>query len=156
VPDLELHRDDGYVFSADRARFDLPRVHRWLSTDAYWALGRPLERMRAALDGSESFGIYRDDSQVAVARVVTDGAIFAYLCDVYVDPEHRGRGLGGWLVRVLRDHYAARGLSRFLLVTRDAHSIYAREGFAEVDPGRWMECDLRHTQGPEAPPALTV
>jgi GNAT superfamily N-acetyltransferase len=154
--ELELRRDDGYVLSSDRARLDVSRVHRWLSTDAYWALGRTLERMRAALDGSEAFGIYQGGDQVAVARVVTDGAVFAYLCDVYVEPEHRGRGLGGWLVRVLRDHYAARGLTRFLLVTRDAHGLYAKEGFKQVDPGRWMECDLRHTQGPEAPPDLTV
>jgi GNAT superfamily N-acetyltransferase len=92
--------------------------------------------MRAAVDGSEPFGIYVDGSQAAIARVVTDGAVFVYLCDVYVERAHRGKGLGGWLVRSLRDHYAARGLSRFLLVTRDAHAVYAREGFAEVEPGR--------------------
>jgi GNAT superfamily N-acetyltransferase len=136
-------RDDGYELSGDRARIDLARVHRWLSTDSYWAAGRPLEQMRAALDGSEPFGIYRGGEQVAVARVVTDGAIFAYLCDVYVDPAHRGKGLGSWLVEVLRAHYADRGLQRFLLVTRDAHAVYARHGFAEVAAGRWMECDLR-------------
>ncbi|MDY7085205.1 MAG: GNAT family N-acetyltransferase [Actinomycetota bacterium] len=137
-------RVDGYELSAARERVDLVTVHRWLSTDAYWALGRPLEQMRAALDGSEPYGVYdRDGNQVAVARVVTDGAVFAYLCDVYVDPAHRGRGIGGWLVRYLRDHYAARGLNRFLLVTRDAHDVYAPHGFAAVEPGRWMECDLR-------------
>jgi GNAT superfamily N-acetyltransferase len=140
---LELRRDDGYELSADRARVDLPLVHRWLSTDAYWAMGRPTERMRAAIDGSEPFGIYRDGAQVAIARVVTDGAVFAYLCDVYVDPAHRGKGLGSWLVAVLRDHYAGLGLERFLLVTRDAHAVYARHGFTQVEPGRWMECDLR-------------
>jgi GNAT superfamily N-acetyltransferase len=140
---LELSRDDGYELSADGARVDLPLVHRWLSTDAYWAMGRPTERMRAAIDGSEPFGIYRDGPQVAIARVVTDGAVFAYLCDVYVDPAHRGKGLGNWLVAVLRDHYAGLGLERFLLVTRDAHAVYARHGFTQVEPGRWMECDLR-------------
>lgn len=137
-------RDDGYALSSERERIDLARVHRWLSTDAYWALGRPLEQMRAALAGSEPFGVYdASGTQVAIARVVTDGAVFAYLCDVYVDPAHRGRGLGGWLVRLLRDHYASRGLTRFVLVTLDAHAVYARHGFTEVEPGRWMECDLR-------------
>ena len=140
---LELSRDDGYALSAERARIDLPLVHRWLSTDSYWAFGRPLEQMRAALDGSQPFGIYRDGGQVAISRVVTDGAVFAYLCDVYVDPAHRGKGLGGWLVRSLRDHYAGRGLRRFLLATRDAHAVYARHGFAGVDPEEWMVCDLR-------------
>ena len=118
-------------------------MHRWLSTDSYWAFGRPQRQVRAAFDGSEPFGIYRDSAQVAVARVVTDGAVFAYLCDVYVDPAHRGKGLGGWLVRGLRDHYAGRGLNRFLLATRDAHGVYAPHGFTDVEPGRWMECDLR-------------
>ena len=146
---LRERRDDGYELTSERERIDVPLVHRWLSTDAYWAMDRPLERMRAALDGSEVFGIYAaDDAQVAVARVVTDGTVFAYLCDVYVDRGHRGKGLGGWLVRALRDHYAVRGLSRFLLVTRDAHAVYARHGFVEVDPGRWMECDLRAVAEP--------
>jgi GNAT superfamily N-acetyltransferase len=140
---VDERRDDGYELSGDRARIDLDRVHRWLSTDSYWAAGRPLDQMRIALDGSEPFGIYRDTEQVAVARVVTDGAIFAYLCDVYVAPAHRGSGLGSWLVRALRSHYSARGLQRLLLVTRDAHEVYARQGFAEVEAGRWMECDLR-------------
>jgi GNAT superfamily N-acetyltransferase len=139
---IELRRVDGYELSSARERIDLGRVHRWLAGDAYWAIGRPLEQMRAALDGSDAFGIYRDGEQVAVARVVTDGAIFAYLCDVYVDRAHRGNGLGGWLVESLREHYSQRGLRRFLLVTRDAHAVYARHGFREVDPGRWMECDL--------------
>lgn len=153
---LELRRDDGYELSGDRDRVDVGRVHRWLSTDAYWAMGRTLERMRAAIDGSETYGVYRDGEQVAVARVVTDNTIFAYLCDVYVDRGHRGQGLGGWLVGSLRDHLAARGLSRFLLVTKDAQPLYARHGFAEVEPGRWMECDLSHTQRPNGVEGLTV
>jgi len=153
---LELRRDDGYELSSDRARIDLPRVHHWLSTDAYWAMGRSAERMRAAVEGSTPYGIYLGGEQVAVARIITDGAIFAYLCDVYVDRGHRGKGLGGWLVESLRDHLAERGLTRFLLVTQDAQSLYARYGFAGVDPGRWMMCDLSHTQRPEGVEGLTV
>jgi GNAT superfamily N-acetyltransferase len=153
---LELRRDDGYELSADPGRIEHERVHRWLSTDAYWAIGRSPERMRAALEGSEPFGVYRGGEQVAVARVVTDGAIFAYLCDVYVEPGHRGQGLGGWLIESLCDHLAGRGLTRFLLVTRDAQPLYARHGFGAVEPGRWMECDLAHRQRPEGIPGLTV
>ncbi|GAA0521369.1 N-acetyltransferase [Paractinoplanes deccanensis] len=139
---LEERRDDGYELSSERERIDLPVVHRWLSTDAYWAIGRPIEQMRAALDGSEAYGVYLGDTQVAVARVITDGAVFAYLCDVYVDPAHRGKGLAGWLVGSLRDHYAARGLKRFVLTTRDAQPVYAGQGFVDVEPGQWMTCDL--------------
>ena len=153
---LELRRDDGYELSGRRDRVDLARVHRWISTDAYWAMGRSIERMRAAIDGSEPYGVYRGGEQVAVARVVTDSAVFAYLCDVYVDRGHRGKGLGGWLVASLRDHLAGRGLTRFLLVTKDAKPLYARHGFTEVEPGRWMVCDLSHTQRAESPAGLTV
>jgi len=153
---LELRREDGYELSSDRSRVDLPRVHRWLSTDAYWAMGRSVERMRAAVEGSEPYGIYLGGEQVAVARVVTDGAIFGYLCDVYVDRAHRGRGLGGWLVEALCEHLRGRGLTRFLLVTRDAQPLYARYGFTAVDPERWMVCDLGHTQRPDDAPGLTV
>ncbi|GIM91270.1 GNAT family N-acetyltransferase [Paractinoplanes toevensis] len=144
---VKLRREDGYELSDDRDRIDLSEVHRWLSTDAYWAIGRPLETMRKAIEGSEVFGVYLDDDQVAIARVITDGAVFAYLCDVYVDPGHRGRGLGGWLVRTLRDHYQEHGLRRFLLATNDAHGLYAKHGFVGVEMDRWMECDLRHMQG---------
>jgi GNAT superfamily N-acetyltransferase len=153
---LELRRADGYHLSSDRALVDLPKVHHWLSTDAYWAMGRSEEQMRAGFEGSEPYGVYLDGDQVAFARVITDNAIFAYLCDVYVDRAHRGRGVGGWLVESMRDHLIARGLRRFLLATKDAHTLYARYGFVTADPERWMECDLRHTQRPEVVRDLTV
>jgi GNAT superfamily N-acetyltransferase len=142
---LTASRADGYELSDDRSRVDLGLVHEWLSTDSYWAQGRTLELMRAAVDGSTPYGVYRvaDGRQVAFARVVTDGAVFAYLCDVYVDRSCRGLGLGTWLVRALRDDLARRGVGRLVLVTKDAHGVYAPLGFAPVVPGRWMECDPR-------------
>jgi GNAT superfamily N-acetyltransferase len=84
--------------------------------------------------------------------VVTDGATFAWLCDVYIDRKARGVGLGGWLVGVARDHLLERGVYRIVLATADAHEVYAREGFAPLGvPGRWMEIDLRDTTDfPEA------
>jgi GNAT superfamily N-acetyltransferase len=139
-----LDERNGYELSDDSGRIDVTPVHRWLATDSYWALGRPLDAMRTALARSDVFGIYLPGgAQVAFARVVTDDAVFAYLCDVYVDREHRGRGLGSWLVRRIRERYAARGLRRFLLATRDAHTLYTPHGFADVEPGKWMECDLQ-------------
>ena len=130
-----------YEISTDPARLDVPRVHHWLSTDAYWALGRPLERQRAAIDGSLNFGAYHTDSgeQHAYARVVTDRATFAWLCDVYVDPAARGHGLGTTLVTAVRDHLAPYGLRRILLATHDAHGVYAKLGFEPLThPDRWM------------------
>ncbi|WP_431880069.1 GNAT family N-acetyltransferase [Micromonospora marina] len=140
-------RADGYEISTDPDRIDLDRVHVWLATDAYWALGRDRETVVRAFAGSIGFGVYRpaDGRQVAVARVVTDGATFAWLCDVYVDPAERGRGLGTWLAGAVRDHLGELGVSRILLATLDAHGVYAKIGFRPVVADRWMELDQRVT-----------
>jgi GNAT superfamily N-acetyltransferase len=141
-----IKREDGYVLSTEPERVDVDLVHRWLSTDAYWAMGRPRDLVVRALEGSLVFGVYRPDDgvQVAFARVVTDSATFAWLCDVYVDRSERGRGLGTWMVGEIRDDLTARGVRRILLATADAHEVYAKVGFAAVaEPSRWMELDLR-------------
>ncbi|MFF5176670.1 GNAT family N-acetyltransferase [Micromonospora sp. NPDC000316] len=143
---FSLTRSDGHLISTDPARLDLDLVHHWLSTDAYWALGRDRETVERAFAGSVPFGVYRpeDGRQVAVARVVTDGATFAWLCDVYVDRDARGIGLGGWLAGAVRDHLAELGVRRILLSTKDAHEVYARVGFTPLDaPERWMQLDRR-------------
>ncbi|MET7640473.1 GNAT family N-acetyltransferase [Streptomyces sp. NPDC005438] len=137
LPEADLD----YEISTDPDRLDVDRVHHWLSTDAYWALGRDRERQRAAMDASLNFGLYATDSgeQLAYARVVTDLATFAYLCDVYVDRAHRGRGLGGALVRAVTERLEPHGLRRMLLATEDAHQLYARYGFEPLNaPGTWM------------------
>ncbi|MEU9098844.1 GNAT family N-acetyltransferase [Streptomyces sp. NPDC048361] len=134
-----------YAISADPARLDPARVHHWLSTDAYWALGRTREKQDAAIAGSLNFGAYEVSSglQVAYARVVTDHATFAWLCDVYVDPAVRGKGLGTALVAAVRDHLAPAGLRRIMLATADAHGVYEKLGFRALeDPTRWMTLGL--------------
>ncbi|MEU2588469.1 GNAT family N-acetyltransferase [Streptomyces avermitilis] len=131
----------GYELSTDPARIDLDRVHRWLSADAYWAIGRPREKQERAVAGSLNFGVYAPASgeQVAYARVVTDRATFAWLCDVYVDPSVRGRGIGTALVGGVRAHLEPLGLRRVLLATEDAHGVYAKLGFKPLDtPDHWM------------------
>ena len=145
---LTATRSDGYLLTGDRSRLDLDLVHHWIATDTYWARGRSRESMRAAIDGSVPLGVYHPGGrQVAFARVVTDGVVFAYLSDVYVDRSVRGLGLGTWLVRCLRDELARRGLRRFALTTEDAHGLYAKVGFTGVRGDRWMECDLRAPEG---------
>ncbi|MEW1912086.1 GNAT family N-acetyltransferase [Kitasatospora sp. NPDC085895] len=131
----------GYELSTDPERLDRALVHRWLSEDAYWALGRPREKQERAIGGSLNFGVYESASgaQVGYARVVTDGATFGWLCDVYVAPGARGRGLGTALTAAVRDHLAPFGLRRIMLATADAHEVYAKAGFAPLDdPGKWM------------------
>ncbi|MEV6263711.1 GNAT family N-acetyltransferase [Streptomyces sp. NPDC051784] len=131
----------GYVISGDPARIDAARVHHWLSTDAYWATGRTREQQDRMMDGSLNFGAYdlASGEQAAYARVVTDRASFAWICDVYVDRPARGRGLGTRLVTAVRDELAPLGVRRFMLATKDAHGVYARLGFAPLaEPDMWM------------------
>lgn len=132
---------DGYRISVDPARLDRALVHRWLSEDSYWALGRSREKQDAAIDGSLNFGVYDGVSgaQVGYARVVTDRATFGWLCDVYVDRSVRGKGLGTALAGAVRDHLAPYGLRRILLATGDAHGVYAKVGFEPLAaPDKWM------------------
>jgi GNAT superfamily N-acetyltransferase len=120
---------------------DRELVHRWLSEQAYWALGRARERNDRAIDGSRVFAVLDDGTgaQVAYARVVTDGAEFAWLCDVFVDETVRGRGVGELLVRGVVDALAPLGLRRMLLATSDAHGLYRKVGFEPLEhPDRWM------------------
>lgn len=131
----------GYEISTDPARLDAELIHRWLSQDAYWAMGRSRERQDLAIGNSLNFGAYDSASgaQVGYARVVTDHATFAWLCDVYVAPAARGKGLGTALATAVRDYLAPSGLRRVLLATADAHEVYAKVGFEPLtDPGKWM------------------
>ncbi|MFF7736894.1 GNAT family N-acetyltransferase [Streptomyces sp. NPDC007984] len=132
---------EGYEISTDPGRVDGERVHHWLSTDAYWALGRTREKQDRAIEGSLNFGVHETVSgeQVAYARVITDRATFAWLCDVYVDPSVRGKGVGSALVAAVREETRQYGVRRVLLATHDAHGVYAKLGFAPLErPEHWM------------------
>jgi GNAT superfamily N-acetyltransferase len=129
-----------YEISDDPARIDVVAVHEFLTNDAYWSPGIPLDVVRRAIAGSIVFGLYTSDgSQVGFTRVVSDRATFAWVCDVYVLPEHRGNGMGKWLMETVKSHPDLQGLRRWLLATRDAHGLYAQFGFVEAAPGSLME-----------------
>jgi GNAT superfamily N-acetyltransferase len=143
-------RDDRYEIDTSPERLDVPRVHQWLSTDAYWALGRTAEVTQAAIAGSLCFGVYDPaGEQVGFARAVTDRTTFAWLCDVYIARSARGNGLGTWLAQAVHDHLLDMGIYRILLATADAHEVYAKTGFGPLlRPERWMEIDLRKRSDP--------
>lgn len=135
---------DGYLLTCEPGRVDLDRVHTWLSQESYWALGREREVFERSVAGSIPYSVHTQERQVAFARVVTDGATFAWIGDVFVDEQHRGRGLGTWLVESIVEDLAVLGVQRVLLATRDAHEVYRRCGFAALDGAdRWMEIDRR-------------
>jgi GNAT superfamily N-acetyltransferase len=132
-------RDD-YTISADRSRLDLDLIHNYLCNESYWATGRSREVVICSIKNSLPFGIYHGSDQVGFARIVTDYATFAWVADVFVLPEHRGRGLSKWLMEVIIAHRQLQGFRRWVLSTRDAHGLYERFGFIPLHrPERWME-----------------
>lgn len=146
IPSMIARRDDQYEIDTDPERLDVDRLHRWLSTDAYWARGRSRATVEQAIRGSLNFGVHHPEhGQVGYARVVTDLATFAWWCDVYIDRAHRGAGLGTWLVTTVRDHLTPYSLSRTILGTADAHALYAKVGFAPYPrPDQLM---MLHSEG---------
>lgn len=129
-----------YAVSLDKNLLQIDVIHAFL-TASYWSPGIPRAVVETAIANSLCAGAYAaDGAQVAFARLVTDHATFGYLADVFVLPEHRGRGLATVVVRALLELPAVRGFRRLLLATRDAHAVYARLGFAPVeDPTPFMQ-----------------
>jgi GNAT superfamily N-acetyltransferase len=128
-----------YSLTADRRRVDVDAVHAFL-TSCFWAGGISKELVAKSIEHSLCFSVFDGPAQVAFARVVTDYCTYAYLCDVYVLEDHRGRGLGTWMMEFVMKHPELQGLRRFQLVTRDAHGLYTRFGFKSPDhPERQME-----------------
>ncbi|GAA2917446.1 GNAT superfamily N-acetyltransferase [Microbacterium keratanolyticum] len=134
-----------YSFTADDSHIDRDRVHRWLSEQAYWAKGRSRSVQERAMDASRNYGVIDAvGTQVAYARVVTDGVTFAWLCDVFVADDARGNGIGKMLVEGVIDDLSPLPITRILLATADAHGLYAQYGFApSEDPHRYMIRQMR-------------
>jgi GNAT superfamily N-acetyltransferase len=140
-------RDDNYEIDTAAGRLDLDLVTGWLSTDAYWAKGRPADVIARSVEHSINFGVYDPaGAQVGFARVITDNATFAWLCDVYIARDARGLGLGTWLAQTTAEHVRDLGVRRMVLATLDAHTVYEKAGFVPLaNPNRWMEIDVRGT-----------
>jgi GNAT superfamily N-acetyltransferase len=135
---MEYRRGE-FLVSTDRERLNLDVVHGFL-TNCYWSKGIPREVVERSIEHSLCFGIYDRVEQVGFARVVSDFATVAYLGDVFVVESHRGRGLSKWLMECIMQHPALQNLRRWILLTRDAHGLYSRFGFAPVEaPERYME-----------------
>jgi GNAT superfamily N-acetyltransferase len=128
-----------YLISSDPAHVDVDAAHAFLSA-SYWSPGIPREVVARALANSLCFVLLCNGRQVGLARVVTDKATFAYVADVYVLEQHRGKGLSKRLMQAVKDHPDLQALRRTLLATRDAHGLYAQFGFKPLAaPDRFME-----------------
>ena len=131
--------ETGFLISNDKSKLDLEMICDFLGT-AYWSNQRSRETILNSIEHSLCFGLYHQDQQIGLARVVTDYATFAYLCDVFVLETYRGQGLGKWLVETVIGHPDLPAIRRFMLATRDAHGLYTQYGFQSLSaPERWME-----------------
>ena len=135
---MEIHRDQ-FTISTDSSRLDMNAVYDFLSR-SYWAKTRPRERTDKAFANSLVFGLYENNKQIGMGRVVTDSAIVAYLCDVFIHENFRGHGLGKWLVQSMLEHPDLKHIRRWLLATDDAHGLYQQFGFVPLtEVEKWMQ-----------------
>jgi N-acetylglutamate synthase-like GNAT family acetyltransferase len=136
----DVYIKKGYAISTDPGLLNFAMIFNYLAIESYWAKGIPAEKLKKAITNSLCFGIYKGAEQIGFARVVTDQATFAYICDVFILENYRGEGLSKWLIQTIKDHSDLQGLRRWLLATADAHGLYAQFGFKPVEKtDRWMQ-----------------
>lgn len=131
--------DPAYTFSDNPNETQLARI-KTLLDQSYWASGRPIEVIERSIQNSIIFNIFHNSVQIGFARVITDSITFGYVCDVIIDPDHRAKGLGKWLVGLIVDHERVRDCQKLMLKTRDAHELYRTVGFhLAIQPESIME-----------------
>lgn len=129
-----------FEIDTDAARIDAALVFRFLTEESYWAKDRSLEEVHRSISNSLCFGLYRANVMVGFARVISDYTTFAYLADVFVIKDERGKGLGHSLIKSILEFERLKAVKRWMLGTMDAHGLYRPFGFSEVaNPHRWME-----------------
>jgi GNAT superfamily N-acetyltransferase len=137
----------GFNISTDKDLIDFETVYNYLNIDSYWAQGISAERLKKAIENSICFGIYDQSKQAGFARVVTDKATFAYICDVFILADYRRLGLSKWLIQTIKQHPELQGLRRWSLATADAHGLYAQFSFEPISrPENWMEIFTPYNQ----------
>ncbi len=135
----EIQIED-FLFSNDKLKLQIPVIHNYLANESYWAKNIPLEILKRAIDGSLCFAIYDNTTQIGFCRVITDNATFAYLADVFILEAYRGKGLSIQFMHYVFDYPMLKKLRRFMLATKDAHTLYSKFGFTPLlTPDRFME-----------------
>lgn len=128
-----------YLFSTDKKKLQLEYIHQYLSEESYWSKNIPINIVKASIDGSLCFAIYQSNKQIGFARVITDNATFAYLADVFIDKDYRGKGLSKELMKFIMESNFVKVIRSFLLATLDAHGLYEQFGFKPLpEPERLM------------------
>lgn len=135
-----MNLPEGYSIVTDRSLMQVQVIHQFLTKEAYWSRGIPLETVAKAVAHSLNFGVFHEGKQVGYARIISDFATIAYLGDVFVVPAHRGKGLSKLLMRAVMEHPDLQGLRRWILLTSDAHELYRQFGWKAISqPNVWME-----------------
>ncbi len=122
-----------FLISTDKAILNVQLIHNYLSIESYWSKNIPLPIVQKSIEGSVCFGLYYQQQQNGFARVVTDGAIFGYIADVFIVKEFRGKGLSKWMMKTILSHPELQGFRRWMLGTKDAHGLYRQFGFQSLD-----------------------
>ena len=126
---MEMQNAAEYTISSNPKKLDTKAIHQFLSQESYWAKGISFDIVKKSIENALCFGVYFNNEQIGFARAVTDKATFAYLADVFILPEHRGKGLAKWLMDTIHAHPDLQGLRRWVLATRDAHQLYEKFGW---------------------------
>ena len=138
MKNYEIQKDD-FIISTNKDLLQIDLIHQFLKT-SYWASNRSKEKTIIAIENSLCFGVYHHHQQIGFARVVTDFSVVAYLGDVFIIDEFRGKGLSKWLMETMLSHPQLQDLRRWILATKDAHGLYSQFGFRTLKfPDRWME-----------------
>lgn len=141
-------RKGDYLISTDPGLLNIEIVHTYLSQESYWAKNIPRNVVEKSVANSLCFGMYYLEKQIGFARLITDKATFAYLADVFIIDEHRKKGLSKWLMEIIQVHPEVQGLRRWMLGTRDAHSLYEQFGWTALDEETRKRFMQRHNKKP--------
>lgn len=145
---IQETQQNDYLISTNKSKLDIAFIHHFLSVESYWAKNIPIDVVKKSIEGSLCFGLYLSGKQIGFARVITDGATFGYLADVFVDSTHRGKGLSKWLMQIIMQHPDLQGLRRIALATKDAHGLYEQVGFKPLnDAGSFMQVKRENPYG---------
>ena len=138
MTDITISKDE-FCISTDKTKLDVDSIHGFLSTKAYWCLNIPKDTVQKAIQNSRCFGVYQNKKQIGFARVISDFSTIAYLGDVYILEEYRGKGLSKWLIETIMSDPNLQGLRRWILLTADAHGLYRQFGWTNIgEPDKWM------------------
>ncbi len=136
--------DKKYFITTDNSKLDVNVIHQFLAEESYWANGIPKHVVEKAIANSLCFGLFYNNAQIGFARLITDKATFAYLADVFILKEHRGKGLSKWLMKIIQSHPELQNLRRWLLTTKDAHELYKQLGWIKPPDDYIYRFMMRH------------